>query len=270
PDDAGPAPRLARPLRRSPGDAAGRGRAPHLPHLGLHGPGRGVRRWLRLPRGDHGAARQRRLGRRRRRGCVRSRAPVPPERPRSPVHASETVEITGHLIDTGILSRVLDDVREYGGDWVIDKFDVGHEAADLSSATITVTNDDDEALARLLMRLQTRGVNQVDPGELEVSTCELDGVFPDHFYSTTNLATRVRIAGRWVPVENPEMDCGLVVDMDADPGSTPRVRTLPMSDVKAGMKVVCGASGIRVDAPLLTKAEGSFGFMESDVSSEKP
>ena len=186
------------------------------------------------------------------------------------MNASETVEITGHLIDTGILSRVLDDIREYGGDWVIDRFDVGHEAADLSSATITVTNDDDEALARLLMRLQTRGVNQVDPGELEVSTCELDGVFPDHFYSTTNLATRVRIAGRWVPVENPEMDCGLVVDMDADPGSTPRVRTLPMSDVKAGMKVVCGASGIRVDAPLLTKAEGSFGFMESDVSSEKP
>ena len=57
------------------------------------------------------------------------------------MHASETVEITGHLIDTGILSRVLDDVREYGGDWVIDKFDVGHEAADLSSARITISTD---------------------------------------------------------------------------------------------------------------------------------
>ena len=47
---------------------------------------------------------------------------------------SETVEITGHLMDTGILSRVLDDIREYGGDWVIDKFDVGHEAARHSPA----------------------------------------------------------------------------------------------------------------------------------------
>jgi lysine-ketoglutarate reductase/saccharopine dehydrogenase-like protein (TIGR00300 family) len=183
------------------------------------------------------------------------------------VHASETVEITGHLIDTGILSRVLDDIREYGGDWVIDRFQVGHEAADLSSATITVTNEDDEALQRLLMRLQSRGVNQVDPGEPEVARCELDGVFPDHFYSTTNLATRVRLGGRWVRVENPEMDCGLVVD---DSGAAPRVYTLPMSDVKAGMQVVCGASGIRVDVPPMTKAEGSFGFMESDVSSEKP
>jgi lysine-ketoglutarate reductase/saccharopine dehydrogenase-like protein (TIGR00300 family) len=187
-----------------------------------------------------------------------------------PVNVSETVEISGHLIDTGILSRVLDDIREYGGDWVIDRFDVGHEASELSSATITISNDDDEALQRLLMRLQSRGVNQVDPGEAETSLCEVDGVFPDFFYSTTNLATRVRLGGRWVPVDNPEMDCGLVVDDSGDDGAPVRVYTLPMADVKAGMKVVCGASGLRVDVPVLTKAEGSFGFMESDVSSEKP
>jgi lysine-ketoglutarate reductase/saccharopine dehydrogenase-like protein (TIGR00300 family) len=183
------------------------------------------------------------------------------------VSASETVEISGHLIDTGILSRVLDDIRDYGGDWVIDRFDVGHEAADLSSATIRISAADDENLQRLLMRLQSRGVNAVDPGEAQTATCEVDGVFPDSFYSTTNLATRVRLDGRWVPVQNPEMDCGLVVD---DSGDEVRVYTLPMSDVKAGMKVVCGASGLRVEAPVMTKAEGSFGFMESDVSSEKP
>ncbi|HEX5560393.1 MAG TPA: TIGR00300 family protein [Nocardioidaceae bacterium] len=180
---------------------------------------------------------------------------------------SETVEISGHLIDTGILSRVLDDIRDYGGDWVIDRFDVGHEAAELSSATITISAADDENLQRLLMRLQSRGVNAVDPGEAQTALCEVDGVFPDSFYSTTNLATRVRLDGRWVPVDNPEMDCGLVVDGSGD---EVRVYTLPMSDVKAGMRVVCGASGLRVDAPVMTKAEGSFGFMESDVSSEKP
>jgi lysine-ketoglutarate reductase/saccharopine dehydrogenase-like protein (TIGR00300 family) len=43
-----------------------------------------------------------------------------------------------------------------------------------------------------------------------------------------------------------------------------------MADVKAGMKVVCGASGIKVTIPAIEKAEGGFGFMESDVSSEKP
>ena len=74
----------------------------------------------------------------------------------------------------------------------------------------------------------------------------MDGVFPDGFYSTTNLETRVRLGGRWVHVDNPEMDCGLVVD---DSGDELRVYTLPMADVKAGMKVVCGASGIKVTCP---------------------
>ena len=30
---------------------------------------------------------------------------------------SETVEVTGHLMDSGILSRILDDIRDYGGDY---------------------------------------------------------------------------------------------------------------------------------------------------------
>jgi lysine-ketoglutarate reductase/saccharopine dehydrogenase-like protein (TIGR00300 family) len=183
------------------------------------------------------------------------------------VQASETVEITGHLMDSGVLSRVLDDIREYEGDYVIDRFDVGHDAGDPSHAVITVSAEDDDALQRLLMRLQTRGVNQVDPGEAEVDTVEIDGVFPDGFYSTTNLETRVRLASRWVTVENPEMDCGLIVDQD---GEKIRVYTLPMADVRAGMRVICGASGIKVTIPLSEKATGSFGFMESDVSSEKP
>ena len=183
------------------------------------------------------------------------------------MHSSETVEITGHLMDTGILSRVLDDIREYEGDYVIDRFDVGHDAHDTSHAVITVSAEDDDALQRLLMRLQTRGVNQVDPGVASVTEADRDGVFPDHFYSTTNLVTRVRLDGKWLMVDNPEMDCGLVYD---DAGESPRVYTLPMADVKAGMKVVCGADGIKVTIPLQESGGGSFGFMESDVSSEKP
>lgn len=181
--------------------------------------------------------------------------------------ASETVEVTGHLMDSGILSRILDDIREYGGDYVIDRFDVGHEADDTSRALIKVTAEDDDALQRLLMRLQTRGVNQLDPGEAQVGETETDGVFPDGFYSTTNLPTRVRLEGRWYDVVNPEMDCGLVVD---EVGGERRVRTLPMSDVQAGMQVVLGASGVRVTIPTKAAAGDAFGFMESDVSSEKP
>ena len=179
--------------------------------------------------------------------------------------ASESVEVHGHLMDTGLLALVLDDVLGYGADYRIDRLDVGRNHDDESHARITVTAEDDEGLQRLLMRLQTHGVNQVDPGEAVLREADRDGVFPDDFYSTTNLETVVRIGPAWVPVEQPEMDCGLVVREG-------RVRTVPVSDVRAGEQVVCGASGVKVVLPPRehSAAQDAFEFMSSSVSSEKP
>ena len=71
-------------------------------------------------------------------------------------------------------------------------------------------------------------------------------------------------------MRQPEMDCGLVVD-ERDGGATV-VRTVPVSDVKAGDAVVCGAHGVRVELPPAAPRgeEEDFGFMSSAVSSEKP
>ena len=182
------------------------------------------------------------------------------------MHVTESVEISGHLMDSGILAVVLGDVQEYGGDYVINQFELGRAHEDVSRARLTVGADDDESLQRLLNRLQSRGVNLLDPGEASVEAVSQDGVFPDGFYSSTNLATQVRVAGRWLPVTNPEMDCGLVL-FD---GETPTVRTVPMADARAGMQVVCGVQGIRVESPIIERPGQGFGFMESDVSSEKP
>ncbi|MGI8536565.1 MAG: TIGR00300 family protein [Mycobacteriales bacterium] len=181
------------------------------------------------------------------------------------MNASEVLETRGHLMDSGVLARVLDDVLAYGGDYRIDRLDVGRAHDDESYARIVVSAADDETLARLLMRLQGHGVNQVDPGEAMLRAAERDGVFPDDFYSTTNLETVVRIGATWVPVEQPEMDCGLVV-FDG------RVCTVPVSGVHAGDQVVCGAAGVKVVLPLRehSTTDGSFAFMSSAVSSEKP
>ncbi len=176
---------------------------------------------------------------------------------------SETVEVTGHLMDSGVLAVVLDDVLNYGGDYAIDRLDVGRAHDDESYARITVSAEDDEALQRLLMRIQTHGVNQVDPGEAVLRPAEKDGVFPDDFYSTTNLETVVRLGGSWVPVEHPEMDCGLLVEDG-------RVRTVAVSDVHAGDRIVCGASGVKVVLPPREHKADAFEFMSSAVSSEKP
>src|SRR4051812_49609077 len=145
-------------------------------------------------------------------------------------------------MDSGVLATVLDDVLSYGGDYTIDRLDVGRAHDDESYARIVVRAEDGEALQRLLMRLQAHGVNQVDPGQAVLKPCDRDGVFPDDFYSTTNLETVVRLDGDWVPVEQPGMDCGLAVD-------GPPVHTVPVSDIKAGQMVGCGAPGVKAGRP---------------------
>jgi lysine-ketoglutarate reductase/saccharopine dehydrogenase-like protein (TIGR00300 family) len=179
---------------------------------------------------------------------------------------SAVVTLTGHLMDTGILARVLDDVLEYGGDYRIESLELGRQHGDESRALVEVSAGDAELLDRILMRVQVHGANAVDPGTAITRPAPADGVFPDDFYSTTNLETLVRLDRDWVRVEHPEMDCGLVVS------DGPVIRTVPVSDVRAGDSVVCGAHGVRVELPPQAPRgeEDDFGFMSSTVSSEKP
>lgn len=184
--------------------------------------------------------------------------------------AQETVQIRGHLLDSGVLSRCASDVRALGGDYVIERLDVGKDSGDESYARILVTADDEERLATILMRLNVHGVNMVEPGEAVVREVDADGVFPVDFYSTTNLPTQVRLEGHWVDVEQPEMDCGLLVTGSPDTGDL-AVRTIAISDARQGDRVVCGPSGVRVVRAIAKHDEDQvFEFMNSEVSSEKP
>ena len=182
---------------------------------------------------------------------------------------SEAVEIHGHILDSGTLSKLLDDVLEFGTDYVIERFEVGKRPEDESTARVRVSAADAETLQLLLMRIQIHGANLVDPGEALLREVDHDGVFPEDFYSTTNLDTEVRIGSDWYRVPNPEMDCGLVVSGE---GAALTVVTVPVSDVRAGAQVVCGSHGVRVVVTPKEKAhdESVFEFMNSVVSSEKP
>lgn len=177
---------------------------------------------------------------------------------------SDTVQMQGHLLDDGMLARTLDEILGTGADYVIERFDVGKHPEDESFVRITVSAEDEESLGHLLGRLQAFGANLTTPGELSLVAAEMDGVFPEDFYSSTNLETEVFLEGRWVRVPNPEMDCGLVV-------SDGVARTVPMISIRAGDLVVCGANGVRVVLPPReAKDESTFEFMNSVVSSEKP
>jgi lysine-ketoglutarate reductase/saccharopine dehydrogenase-like protein (TIGR00300 family) len=176
---------------------------------------------------------------------------------------TETIELAGHIVDSLLLAKVLDLILESGADYRIEHFELGKTNLDPSVARIEITMDDDAALASLLEQLQVHGANRPAAGDADLVTADLDGVLPTGFYSTTNLATDVRVDGRWRAVENPEMDCGIVVTATA-------VRTVPMHRVRRGDAIVVGYEGVRVHAPDKPRDMRAFEFMNSDVSSEKP
>ena len=177
---------------------------------------------------------------------------------------SELVEVGGHIIDSLILAKVLDVILDAGADYRMVEVEIGRTNTDTSRARLEVRADDEETLDRLLTDLQVHGANRVDQSDAEVASATQDGVLPEGFYSTTNLPTQVRLGGRWVDVENPEMDCGLVV-LDGN-----RVRTVPMHRIRVGDRVVVGREGVRVQALERPRGASPFEFMTSDVSSEKP
>ena len=178
---------------------------------------------------------------------------------------TEVVQMQGHLIDSGALSRALDDILESGADYEIQDLVFGKTKNDESRARILISHEDDTALNDLLVRLQNHGVNPVETSDAEMVPAPMDGVFPEGFHSSTNFETFVRIAGEWVQVQNPEMDCGLVV-------RDGHVTTVPMSDVLEGEPVVIGFLGVKVIVPPTPRPESEsvFEFMNSVVSSEKP
>jgi len=159
---------------------------------------------------------------------------------------------------------VLDGVLDAGADYCLVEAEIGKTSTDPSRARLEVSAADDAALSSLLAELQVHGANRVSSTDVELVPCMVDGVLPAGFYATTNLPTQVRVDRRWLDVENPEMDCALVVLDDAV------VRTVPMHRVRMGDRVVVGNGGVRVHPLERPRGPSPFEFMASEVSSEKP
>ncbi|TDB37962.1 MAG: TIGR00300 family protein [Actinobacteria bacterium] len=177
----------------------------------------------------------------------------------------EDVRVEGHLIDSGIMSQIMDTIVALDGEFETLTFDVGRTNEDASVAEIRVKGRSQEHLEELLGSVQLFGVVPVHPYDAVLAPVPCDGVFPEGFYSTTNLETAVRIGGVWVRVENPEMDLGIRVDPD-----TGTAETVPMADTREGELFVVGHGGLRVQPIERPRAGQAFEFMNSAVSSEKP
>jgi lysine-ketoglutarate reductase/saccharopine dehydrogenase-like protein (TIGR00300 family) len=180
--------------------------------------------------------------------------------------AVEEVEVRGHIIDSLILPKILDRILTMGGTFEIRDCRIGARRIDPSYARIAVKASSPPELDAILGDLVEHGASPVDPEDAHSVPADIAGAFPEGFYSTTNQHTQVRMGGRWVDVADQEMDCGLALD----PASK-TARCVAMTDVTVGMPLVVGHAGVRV-LPLERPSESTvlFGFMSSNVSSEKP
>jgi lysine-ketoglutarate reductase/saccharopine dehydrogenase-like protein (TIGR00300 family) len=179
--------------------------------------------------------------------------------------AIEEIELQGHIIDSLILPKVLDEIAQYGGSFEVKEFRVGQNRTDPSYARLEVRAANPEALSEILDHIGDHGATPVHPHDCVMATADMDGAFPEQFYSTTNQRTQVRLAGRWIDVERQEMDCGIVVN-----AAKASARCVSMNRVRRGDSVVIGHQGVRV-FPLEHEREPHlFEFMGSAVSSEKP
>ena len=174
------------------------------------------------------------------------------------------IELRGHILDSGVFGHVLEVImdNEYAR-YTIDNFSVGQTATEPSTARLRIEADSAEHLGDLLDKLRDIGAILPDDTDVRTERAPRDGVLPDDFYATTNLETEVRVAGSWVPVALPEMDCSIVVRGES-------AATVAPSDVRAGDEVVVGHAGVRVQALQRPRRKQVFEFMSSAVSSEKP
>ncbi|MBA3480528.1 MAG: TIGR00300 family protein [Pirellulales bacterium] len=185
--------------------------------------------------------------------------------------AVEDVEVRGHIIDSLILPKVLDGITAAGGQFLIKDIAVGHDRTDPSFARIEVRAASEAALHAIIAQIADHGAVPIHGGDARLVEADMDGAFPEGFYSTTNQRTEVRVGGHWLPVADQEMDCGVVVVSEPGGGDAPaRCRCVPMTEVTRGMMIVVGHVGARV-FPLERQEQGhAFAFMNSAVSTEKP
>ena len=75
---------------------------------------------------------------------------------------SETIELRGHIIDSLILPKVLDQILTRGASFKIVEIKIGQRRADQSFARIEVTAQTSDALDELILRLKQHGAESVE------------------------------------------------------------------------------------------------------------
>lgn len=196
---------------------------------------------------------------------------VPFPTPVNPVRVeSRTIELKGHLLDSGIINRALDLIVENGGSFQVLEFKLGTQRQSTSEAKVKVSAPDPAVLSTILSDLIQMGAILEDREVQEARLVPVvqAGVAPDDFYVTTIYPTEVKVNGVWIRCQNQRMDAVIAISQTPE-GKTQAVCKL-IRDLGIGDQVVVGVDGIRTFHKLEQRDKPQeFTFMGSSVSSER-
>jgi lysine-ketoglutarate reductase/saccharopine dehydrogenase-like protein (TIGR00300 family) len=179
---------------------------------------------------------------------------------------SETIELRGHIIDSLILPKVLDQILTHGANFKIVEIEIGKKRADQSFARIEVSAETGEALDELILRLRQQGAEIVERANAQLAGAPGHGVFPPDFYVTTNQQTFVRFDGKEIEVQPAMINSAIMLDRKKR-----TARAVKFFDVNKGDDIVVGHQGIRV-VPLqrVTTHTDVFQFINTTLGPEEP
>jgi lysine-ketoglutarate reductase/saccharopine dehydrogenase-like protein (TIGR00300 family) len=182
-------------------------------------------------------------------------------KPLKPWHTHE-VKARGHLVDSGIMSNILDRIIGLGGKFEIKLFEMGKTNIDQSQANIVIKCRSKSQLNHIVEQLHDLGCSIVDEKPVTLKKAVRNRVAPEGFYSTTNHVTHVLIDGRWQKVSRQRMDAVIVVNGQ-------KIKCVKLRDIHRGDNIVCGLEGIRITPEFRQRDRKDFEFMSAEVSSEK-
>jgi lysine-ketoglutarate reductase/saccharopine dehydrogenase-like protein (TIGR00300 family) len=203
--------------------------------------------------------------------CLTLRVTEPhQESPQSSTVQSRTIKLEGHLLDSGLVNRVLDTIVAGGGSFQVANFTLGEQRLDTSVAEVKVSAPDAIVMADIMGQLIDLGAIDAvtDTSDANLAPVTQLGVAADDFYATTIYPTEISIAGEWILVQGQRMDGAIAVTQTAR-GVVARCKLL--RDLQVGESVVVGSAGIRTKRTTTTlkKNAEEFSFMGAGVSSER-
>ena len=179
---------------------------------------------------------------------------------------SETIELRGHIIDSLILPKVLDQILTHGANFKIGEITIGQKRADQSFARIEVSAETSDALDELILRLRQHGAEVAERTDAQLAPAPADGVFPPEFYVMTNQQTFVRVDGKEIEVRPTMMDTAIAVDRKGR-----AARAVKFFDVHKGDEIVIGHQGVRVvPVQRATSRTDIFQFINTIIDADEP